>query len=73
LNSAIGSGNASDMAYTKFNNTCDGPYWQMCGRHRKGYWANLTFCDGHMRYMDIRNTNPASGQTPNMWTINGND
>ena len=72
-NSAIGSGNSSDMAYTKFNNQCDGPYWQMCGRHRKGYWANLTFCDGHISYMDIRNTNPGSGQFPNMWTIDGDD
>jgi prepilin-type processing-associated H-X9-DG protein len=73
LNSAIGSIKSSDMSYMKFNNNCDGPYWQMCGRHRKGYWANLTFCDGHFAYMDIRNTNPGPGQPPNMWTIDGDD
>jgi len=72
-NSSLGSQNSSDMTYTKFNNKCTGPFWQMCGRHGKGYWANFTFCDGHVKYMDIRNTNPYPGQTPNMWTIDSND
>ena len=38
------------------------------GHHGQLYWGVLSFCDGHVKYMDLRKT-----ASPNMWSLSPDD